>query len=105
VSFDGAALTGADLSDGEFSRNSFVKATLVGANLTGAMLPRADFKDADVAGASFKRTYLYWTRFEGVDLSQVRDLTQAQVDMACGNNHTKLPTGLIMPSHWPCHED
>jgi uncharacterized protein YjbI with pentapeptide repeats len=105
VSFDGADLSGADLTEGEFSRNTFIKANLTGANLTGAMLPRATLHDAIVAGASFKRTYLYWTRLEGVDLSQVHDLTQAQVDMACGNEKTKLPPGLAMPSHWPCAED
>jgi hypothetical protein len=40
-----------------------------------------------------------------VDLSQAHDLTQVQVDMACGNDQTKLPAGLTMPSHWPCAED
>ena len=105
VSFDGADLSGADLTDGEFARNSFVKANLVGANLAGAMLQRAAFSEANLAGASFKHTYLYWARLEGVDLSQALDLTQPQIDMACGNDQTKLPVGLTMPTHWPCADD
>jgi uncharacterized protein YjbI with pentapeptide repeats len=105
VSFEGADLSTADLSDGEFSRNSFIKANLSGANLSGAMLQRAAFGEANLAGASFKRAYLYWTRLEGVDLSQAVDLTQAQIDIACGNAQTKLPAGLTTPAHWPCAED
>ena len=105
VSFDGADLSGADLSDGEFSRNSFSKANLSNANLAGAMLQRGNFREATLAGASFKRTYIYWARFEGVDLSKVTDLTQAQIDMACGDAQTKLPAGLTAPAQWPCGDD
>jgi uncharacterized protein YjbI with pentapeptide repeats len=105
VSFDGADLSGADLSDGEFSRNSFAKANLSGANLSGAMLQRANFLGANLAGASFKRTYMYWARFAGVDLSQTKDLTQAQIDIACGDAQTKLPAGLTAPAQWPCADD
>jgi uncharacterized protein YjbI with pentapeptide repeats len=105
VSFDGADLSGADLSDGEFSRNSFNKTNLSGANLASAMLQRASFLEANLAGASFKHTYVYWARFAGVDLSQAKDLTQAQVDMACGDAQTKLPAGLTAPTHWPCADD
>ena len=66
---------------------------------------RAAFGEANLAGAIFKRTYLYWARLEGVDLSQAVDLTQAQIDMACGDTKTKLPAGLTMPAQWPCAED
>ena len=69
------------------------------------MLQRATFGEANLAGASFKRAYIYWARVEGVDLSQVVDLTQEQVDMACGDAKTKLPAGLTMPANWPCAED
>ena len=70
-----------------------------------AMLQRAALGEANLAGASFKRAYIYWARLEGVDLSKALDLTQAQIDMACGNAQTKLPAGLTMPSQWPCAED
>ena len=60
------------------------------------------FLDANLAGASFKHTYVYWARFAGVDLSQAKDLTQAQINMACGDAQTKLPAGLTAPTQWPC---
>jgi uncharacterized protein YjbI with pentapeptide repeats len=54
---------------------------------------------------SLNRAYLYWARFEGTDLSLVKDLTQAQLDTACGDANTKLPAGLTVPKTWPCGED
>jgi hypothetical protein len=52
-----------------------------------------------------QRAYLYWARFEGTDLSQVKDLTQDQLNITCGDQTTKLPQGLMAPKHWPCGED
>ena len=98
-------MTGADMTDGDFHRNSFVKAKLAGANLTGAIVPRSVFHEADLAGASFSGAILYRSRFEGTDLSAVKDLTQAQLDTVCGDSVTKLPAGLVAPTHWPCGED
>ena len=87
----------APISGGRILAQQFQQGKSAGANLTGAMLQRANFRDATLAGASFKRTYMYWTRFEGADLSQSTDLTQAQLDMSCGNAQTKIPTGLTVP--------
>ncbi len=49
------------------------------------------------------RTFL--TRFEGVNLSRVLGLTQAQLDSACGDAATRLPSGLKAPATWPCSKD
>jgi uncharacterized protein YjbI with pentapeptide repeats len=73
--------------------------------MVGATLPRSIFHGAKLAGVSMKRAYLYWTRFEGTDLSQVKDLTQDQLNITCGDQTTTLPQGLTAPKHWPCGED
>jgi uncharacterized protein YjbI with pentapeptide repeats len=86
-------------------RNNFANANLSGADLTGATLHRSVFHAANLSGAIFKRAYLYWARFEGTDLSGVRDLTQEQLDITCGDANTKLPAGLTAPKNWPCGED
>jgi len=68
-------LRGADLSE---------HAPLSGANLSGADLSEADLRDANLSGA---------------DLSDVKNLTQTQLDKACGNANTKLPKELTLK---PC---
>lgn len=120
--FDGARLAAADLSKAELSRASFVDADLAGIDGRGAQIPRgrfkganlggakladtnlsrADFRGATLAGANMRTAYLYMARFEGVDLSRVSGLTQAQIDTACGDAKTVLPSGLKAPRSWPC---
>jgi uncharacterized protein YjbI with pentapeptide repeats len=73
--------------------------------MVGATLPRSVFHGANLAGASMQRAYLYWARFEGTDLSGVKDLTQEQLNTTCGDQSTKLPQGLTVPQNWPCPED
>jgi hypothetical protein len=48
---------------------------------------------------------MYLTRLEGIDLSQATGLTHQQLDIACGDAGTKLPTGLERPGSWPCNEE
>ncbi|PAE31290.1 hypothetical protein CHI06_28705 [Bacillus sp. 7884-1] len=45
----------------------------------------ADFRDADISDAN---------------LTGCIFLTQAQVNAAKGNKHTKLPAALVTPAHW-----
>ncbi len=49
--------------------------------------------------------FLYRANFEGANLTAVKDLAQAQLDIACGNENTKLPAGLSAPGWWPCKVD
>ena len=44
----------------------------------------------------------YRMRVEGVDLSKSTGLTNSQLEIACGDNDTKLPPGLERPDAWPC---
>jgi uncharacterized protein YjbI with pentapeptide repeats len=105
VIFDNADLTGADMEEGDFVRNSFRNTNLTGVNLTGSLLSRSVFHNATLKGANLTRAYLYWVRIEGTDLSEVVGLTQAQLDMTCGDDKTMIPAGLTKPQRWPCGED
>lgn len=123
--FDSANMSGADLTKGEFFRSSFRGARLESARLDKGEFPRADFTRADLSGgtfvnanisratfarsnlgnASFRNAYTYRTDFSDADLWAVLDLTQAQVDVACGNAATILPSGLTAPANWPCGDE
>jgi uncharacterized protein YjbI with pentapeptide repeats len=85
----GADFTGADatlmcMSFADFTGVSFRGTELSGANLAGAKLNGADLTGAKTSITSFL----------GTDLTHVRGLTQAQLDVACGDATTKLPPGL-----------
>src|ERR1700761_4250945 len=85
----GADFTGADatlmcMSFANFTDVSFRDTELSGANLAGARMDGADLTGA--------RTSI--TSFLGTDLRRVKGLTQAQLDVACGDDRTLLPAGL-----------
>lgn len=73
--------------------------------MSRAIMPRNIFTGANLAGANLTKAFLYRSRFEGVDLSKVNGLTQAQLDETCGDQATTLPPGLVAPKLWPCGED
>jgi len=87
-----ANLSGANLSDADLSR-----ADLSDAKLSDAKLIGADLSDADLGGATLDRAQLGNADLTGANLSDATDLTQTQLDVACGNANTKLPEGLIKP--------
>ena len=97
-----AVLSGANLSKGDFGRSEFERADLRGANLRYSNLARAGFRRAQLAGADFSHAYLFATRVEATDLSAVKGLAQAQIDVACGDAKTVLPARLKAPASWPC---
>ena len=84
ANFDGANATLMCMSFANFKPPSFRGTTLDGANLASAKLDGADFTGAHTSITSFL----------GTDLSHVKGLTQAQLDIACGDAATKLPAGL-----------
>ena len=43
------------------------------------------------------------TNLQGADLSQAKNLTQEQINMACVDEHTKLLGGLTKPPPCPAH--
>ena len=56
------------------------------ANLSGQWLVGEDLRGANLTGVNLT----------GADLRDARDLTQEQLDKACGNADTKLPEGLTL---------
>ena len=63
------------------------------ANLTGADMSNADLNHANLRGANLRGANL-----SDADLSSARNLTQTQLDEACGNASTKLLEGLTVKS-------
>lgn len=104
---EGAILSDADLRKASFfladlSRADLRRADLEGAYLGGANLGQADlwlanlrdalFREVDLTGANLRQADL-----SAADLNVAKGLTQDQLDRACGDEATQLPTGLTMP--------
>jgi uncharacterized protein YjbI with pentapeptide repeats len=82
--FTGANATLMCMSFADFTDVSFRNTELSGANLAGAKLDGADLTGAKTSITSFL----------GTDLTHVKGLTQAQLNVACGDATTRLPPGL-----------
>ena len=98
-------LTNTNLNKTELGRANFSEANLTGAQITFTNLARANFAGANMTNTDLNKSWTYLSRFEGVDLSGVKNLTQEQLELACGDSDTKLPAGLVAPSKWPCGSD
>jgi uncharacterized protein YjbI with pentapeptide repeats len=94
INLHGANLKGALLAKTNLSNADLSGAYLTGASLTGANLGLANLTGADLSGA-----YLTGANLTGADLRGAKNLTQMQLDQACGDAHTKLPEGLTIK---PC---
>ena len=103
VDFSGSTLTGADFSKAEVGRTIFDETVLGGNDFSFANVSRADFRKAIWSGpVKFGGAYFFQTLIAGVDLSKTTGLAQWQIDMACGDEKTVLPSGLQTPEAWPC---
>jgi hypothetical protein len=69
------------------------------ANLKGALLAKTNLSNANLTGANLTGTSLSGANLTGADLRGAKNLTQMQLDQACGDAHTKLPEGLTIK---PC---
>ena len=86
---------------------NFANANLSVSNLFGARFNRSDFSGANLQNATAVGTYfgasklagakLEGANFSGADLSLVLDLTQSQLNQACGDETTRLPKGQTIP--------
>ena len=120
-----ANLLEAKLNNADLSRAKLQGARLHGAQLQGAKLLEADLRGAEFQPANIGRvefgypgattnttvltaydaanlaeTDLQLARLEGARLGRVRGLTQEQINKACLDDKTQLPTGLVRPP--PC---
>jgi uncharacterized protein YjbI with pentapeptide repeats len=84
ANFDGANASLMCMSFANFTNASFRGTELSGANLAGAKLDGADLTEAKTSITSFL----------GTDLTKVKGLTQAQLNVACSDAKTRLPPGL-----------
>jgi hypothetical protein len=113
--FQRANLAHSDLQQADLFTADFRRASLSHANMRRANLSMANFKEAslmyanleeaDLRGADFSKAVLLHVNLRNadlreVDLSQARLLTQEQIDQACVDESTKLPSGLRKPP--PC---
>lgn len=85
-----ANLAGASLVEADLSHARMENADLRGANLSNANLDQADLKNARLDGATLC----------GARMRHARNLTQAQIDRAIGDEDTALPPGLAIPQAW-----
>lgn len=112
-----ASLTDGDFQEADFERANLQEANLAEANLQEATLRqanlrqavlqrsnllRADLREADLVGADIEGANLYRAHVEATDLSEIRGMSQAQINEACGDPATKLPEGIMLPIQWAC---
>ena len=102
--FSQASFENIDWAKAELGRANFSQASLKEVNFEFSNLARASFTGAKLSGVYFTKAYTFRTRFEGVDLGQAVNLTQNQLDMACGDDKTLLPERLQKSVNWPCEE-
>lgn len=86
----GIGLIGANLSGKDLKGSNFRGALLIAANLRNSDVRMSDFIGADLRDADIS----------GANLQDSLFLTQAQVNAAKGDQHTKLPASLNSPQHW-----
>ncbi len=75
-------------------------ANLSGLNLRGALLIASDLREADLRMTDLIGADLRDADLRGANLMGSIFLTQAQINSANGDIHTKLPPSLSIPEHW-----
>ncbi|MBU3108979.1 pentapeptide repeat-containing protein [Clostridium gasigenes] len=76
------------------------KTNLIGADLRGACLIASNLRNVDLSGADFIGADLRDADLSGANLSNSIFLTQAQINVAKGDSHTKLPNVIVRPKYW-----
>jgi uncharacterized protein YjbI with pentapeptide repeats len=92
-----ANLSRADLSRATFTNSDFARARFDSANLTDGQFQGGQFQGAFFPGAILSDSQFDGANFSGADLSSSQGLKQTQLDVACGNEKTRLPVGLSLP--------
>jgi uncharacterized protein YjbI with pentapeptide repeats len=94
ANLSGAHLSGAYLSHANLRGAHLDDAYLSHATLSDAHLERADLTDADLTDADLSGADLSGADLSGADLSGAKNLTQGQLNQACGT-HVTLPEGKV----------
>src|SRR5690606_19477688 len=108
LTLSGARIRQADISLSVMNRTNFRRADLRDVEAYGAVLSSSNFVGADLTNASFVGPYLEGAAFagarldganlSGAQLSRATGLTQGQLNQACGDENTVLPSGLRIPA-------
>ena len=69
-----------------------------GSNFAGADLTNASFVGAYLDGSTMSGAKLSGTNLSGAQLARAIGLTQGQLNQACGDDATVLPSGLRIPA-------
>jgi uncharacterized protein YjbI with pentapeptide repeats len=91
-----ADLSGALLTQANLSSALLLAAHLSGASLVVANLSGADLRGADLGGADLRGADLRGADLRGADLSGTYLLSGVDLRGACGDAHTKLPSGVFI---------
>ena len=105
-----ANLTRADLTEADLLRTNLHLANLMGCNLRRASLIEAELSVADLRGAVLREASLREADLGHADLSgadlreadlrEAKNLTQEMINVAMGDQKTKLPSHLTRPDRW-----
>lgn len=108
LNLSGSRLRQADLSLSIMNRTSFAGADLRDVNAFGGVFSSASFAGANLTnstwvgaylqGANFRRATLTGANLSGAEMDRAVGLTQSQLNSACGDEATTLPTGLRIPA-------
>jgi len=84
----------------DFIGVDFRKTNLRGADLRGALLIAANLSGVNLSGVDLIGADLRDTNLRGANLTDSIFITQAQINTAKGDAHTKLPMFLTRPAYW-----
>ncbi len=102
--FTGSRLRQSEMQIVTADRARFNRANMSLANMFGGRFSSADFSDANLeqagmvggfyGGARFHGANLTGANLSGAELADAIGLSQAQLDLACGDHTTQLPRGM-----------
>jgi len=97
IAADDAEFSGADLSYADLQSASAPSAKFWGTDLSNANLDYADLRNGAFPGADIKGATFRCTDLRGADLTETRNLVDAQIAKALIDDATKLPHGARRP--------
>jgi hypothetical protein len=104
IDLEGTDLRNAEFIDANCTGIWFWRADLRGANFERADLRLAMLEDANLSSAEFRDAKVNEAALHSANLEDVLNLTQEQINLAEGNDETKLPDGLASPESWTIEE-
>lgn len=93
-----AILNGSNLSGADMRDVNAYGALFTSANLSGADLTHATFVGAYLQGAKLSGANLTGANFSGAEMDRAVGLSQSQLNQACGDASTRLPSGMRIPN-------